>query len=149
MSATGVPASTCRKARAICSTLNRLVRIGLCLPGSVREPSAQPATYRFLLVLGGPTIREPRLALGRVAPGELVVSQGPVQSTEQLQQASLLPAGDELLQRLGDRRLFCLLPAHGERTVEELGVDGQIGRHVWTSTHQSTHRWQEGGGTAP
>src|SRR5437870_13081377 len=60
MSATGVPASTCRKARAICSTLNRLVRIGLCLPGSVREPSAQPATYRFLLVLGGPTIREPR-----------------------------------------------------------------------------------------
>ena len=50
------------------------------------------------------------LALGRVAPGELVVSQGPVQSTEQLQQASLLPAGDELLQRLGDRRLFCLLP---------------------------------------
>src|SRR5437870_3970264 len=62
MSATGVPASTCRKARAICSTLNRLVRIGLCLPGSVREPSAQPATYRFLLVLGGPTIREPRQA---------------------------------------------------------------------------------------
>src|SRR5205823_14652683 len=74
----------------------------------------------------------------------VVVSQAPVQSTEQLQQASLLPAGDELLQRLGDRRLFCLLPAHGERTVEELGVDGQIGRHVWTSTHQSTHRWQEG-----
>src|SRR5229473_952197 len=75
MSPTGVPASTCRKARAICSTLNRLIRIGLCLPGSAREPSAQPSTYPFLLVLVVPESGSP--ASGRSRPGRAVLQ--PVQ----------------------------------------------------------------------
>ena len=49
--------------------------------------------------------------------------------------------GNEFLKRFGDRGSFCPLAADFQPALDKVGIDGQIGCHVWASTHQHT-QWE-------
>ena len=54
----------------------------------------------------------------------------PFERAHQLEQALLPPSRDELLERLGDGRLFGALAAHRQSAIEQIGIDRQVRRRA-------------------
>src|SRR6056297_838205 len=63
----------------------------------------------------------------------------PLQRTELLGNFLLFPAGDELLERPGDRCLLGALTAELQRTLDQLGVDSKIRSHLCVPLHIILH----------
>src|SRR5688572_26697886 len=74
----------------------------------------------------GPCRRGGSLAL---ALSLVVVGHVPFELAEKLQHASLLPARDELLQRLRHRRLPRAFAAELKRPLDEFGINRELERH--------------------